>query len=436
MGKEVSCRISAFFLDLIKDKGLSPEILLKDIPYSVEHLHNKHERIDWQVYCQLLKNLRQIFSDEDFEEIGRSWAKSPIYRPLALLTRLLFGAGKSLKWTQAALQKLGGHFFSCIDFYLDEFGPSGFKVTLKVKDHYEFCREHFLFVKGAMNFVPGVGRYLSVNVKMQWIERGAIYENVLSNPIKTPSWPHKKILWLFSSRSVVQEIIEAYDALMERYQELEKAREELAHFSQRLIELREQERQRIANELHDDISGNLSTIALLGEALEDKLILSEEERKRIHEIPRIARTTAESMRDIVWFINPENDDMDKLLTKMRETANLMLETIDFNFTAPRTAISMETDLDFRRNLYLFYKECLQNIIKQSQAQKVEIEIMQRDNCLQLRLADDGVGFDTCREYSGNGLKNLQQRAKNMGGEIEIVSQIGNGTTIKLTVDIP
>lgn len=195
-------------------------------------------------------------------------------------------------------------------------------------------------------------------------------------------------------------------------------------------------RSRIASDLHDEIGSNLSSIALISQIVEGKLKLQPPLKIRMQEIPRIARLTAESMRDIVWFINPENDDIDKLLAKMRETANLMLETVGFTFTAPEKDISMETDLDFRRNLYLFYKECLQNIIKHSNSKKVRIEIQKKDKCLQLRVADDGIGFDASQEYGGSGLKNLQRRAADMGGEMQITSEIGKGTTIMLTANIP
>ncbi len=145
--------------------------------------------------------------------------------------------------------------------------------------------------------------------------------------------------------------------------------------------------------------------------------------------------TAESMRDIVWFIHPENDDMDKLLTKMRETANQMLEMQDFTFNIPEGGITLETDLNFRRNLYLIYKECLQNIIKHSRAKKVKIETSEENHCLKLRVCDDGVGFDTFKEYSGNGLKNLKRRAGQMGGQLDINSVKGKGTRVELVVKI-
>jgi signal transduction histidine kinase len=67
---------------------------------------------------------------------------------------------------------------------------------------------------------------------------------------------------------------------------------------------------------------------------------------------------------------------------------------------------------------------------------VEISIRKINNCLQLSLSDDGVGFDTQKVYSGNGLKNLRQRAETIGGELKIRSDHGKGTDIILKINIP
>lgn len=192
-------------------------------------------------------------------------------------------------------------------------------------------------------------------------------------------------------------------------------------------------RSRIASDLHDEIGSNLSSIALIGQVLQEKVKFPRQIRERLQEIPQIARLTAESMRDIVWFINPENDDWEKLLVKMRETVNMMLEMYDFNFNIPEEGITLEVDLNFRRNLFLIYKECLQNVIKHSRAQTVQIELRQENSGLILRVADDGVGFDSDREYSGDGLKNIRRRATDIGGKLKIFSEAGKGTTVTLTV---
>jgi signal transduction histidine kinase/ligand-binding sensor domain-containing protein len=199
---------------------------------------------------------------------------------------------------------------------------------------------------------------------------------------------------------------------------------------------KEQMRSRIASDLHDEIGSNLSSIALISHMLEEKVKLQQTFKVRLQDIQRIARLTAESMRDIVWFINPENDDMDKLLKKMRETANLLLEQTNFEFNMPGSGITFQGDLNFRRNLYLIYKESLQNIIKHAGATKIEINFQQSDHHLHLLIRDNGKGFNTQLSNSGNGLKNIQRRAGEMGAVIDIRSGDQKGTEISLSAEIP
>ena len=209
-------------------------------------------------------------------------------------------------------------------------------------------------------------------------------------------------------------------------------------FEQVLVREKEKEqiRSRIARDLHDEIGSNLGSIAILSQMLEDKYKMPLEMKKRLHEIPNIARATAEAMRDIIWFINPDNDDLDKLIAKMRTTANMMLESLAFKFKVNETSNQPDTDLNFRRNLFLLYKECLQNIIKHAQAKNVSICISLDDNSLQLKITDNGVGFDPEGIYSGSGLKNLRQRAEMLRGNLMIESDPGMGTRITLSINIP
>ncbi len=189
-------------------------------------------------------------------------------------------------------------------------------------------------------------------------------------------------------------------------------------------------RSRIASDLHDEIGSNLSSIAVISQMLRRRDKIEEKERQRLGDIYGISQQTAASMRDIVWFVNPENDSMEKLLAKMRETANMMLDHLEFTFQTPNQPLSLETDLNFRRNLFLMYKESLQNIVKHSQASSVEIEITEKEDVFILRVADNGVGFDVAKPNNGNGLRNFYTRAKASGGEIEILSKPGGGTEVK------
>ena len=113
------------------------------------------------------------------------------------------------------------------------------------------------------------------------------------------------------------------------------------------------------------------------------------------------------------FINPENDDMDKLIARMRETANIMLDQIGFEFHSPESGIDCECHLNYRRNLYLVYKEALQNIVWHSKATHVRIEISRKDQFITLRVADDGVGFDVATgdlELRGGGSDAVEDEA--------------------------
>jgi len=195
---------------------------------------------------------------------------------------------------------------------------------------------------------------------------------------------------------------------------------------------KEQMRSRIASDLHDEIGSNLSSIDLIGQVLHSKLTGANQHKRKLKDISQIARMTAESMREIIWFVNPKNDSMEKLIVKMRETANMMLNSIDFSFDAPRDGFPTETDINFRRNFYLIFKESLQNIIKHSQAKNVLIKILVDQNCISLCIKDDGIGFETSVDYPGQGVKNIVQRAKEMNSLVEIKSEKNKGTEIILT----
>ena len=198
----------------------------------------------------------------------------------------------------------------------------------------------------------------------------------------------------------------------------------------------EQMRGRIAGDLHDEIGSNLSSIIVLSETLERRLQPKGKEKQRLEQVRQIAMATAESMRDIVWFVNPMNDDMDKLLAKMRETANTMLSQVKLRFDIKRPDDAWQGDLNFRRNLFMFYKEALQNVLRHAQATDVLISIRQNKQMFRLEIQDDGVGFDVKTQFSGNGLKNFERRAAEMKASFRLKSKLGEGTSVILTKNIP
>ncbi len=194
-------------------------------------------------------------------------------------------------------------------------------------------------------------------------------------------------------------------------------------------------RSRISSDLHDEIGSNLSSIAISLQMLQSKKQLGESERRRLKEMYLVVQQSAQAMREIVWFVNPENDSLEKLFAKMRSTANFMLDNLDFSFEVPENTRFEDIELTFRRNLFLIFKECLNNIVKHARATHITISLLQSDGMFIMEVTDNGRGFDphTCAE--GNGLNNIRKRAADMNGSLQLTSAPGKGTVVRFTVPL-
>ncbi len=192
-------------------------------------------------------------------------------------------------------------------------------------------------------------------------------------------------------------------------------------------------RLRIAGDLHDEIGSNLSGIALEGDLAVRQSSLPAEVRSRLREMTMLARETSQSMRDIVWLINPEHDTFGDFLTKMRETADRMLIGMSHDFRTPDGMPGVSMSLETKRAIFLMYKEVLHNIVKHSRASRVCIETSIQDGRFHLKLRDDGIGFSKMNLIEGEGMKSLRRRASQAGGSMEITSEPGKGTTVEMEV---
>jgi two-component sensor histidine kinase len=202
----------------------------------------------------------------------------------------------------------------------------------------------------------------------------------------------------------------------------------------RLIAM-EQMRMRIADDLHDDVGTNLSSLVISSQLLERKLSLNEQEREHLQRIGNTAQRTQELMRDIVWMLNPTNDPMDDFIRKMKETASHILNDIPFTFRISGEPQHAKVDLSFKRNVFLFFKESLNNIASHSCATNVCIECVVNRHTFSLRIHDNGVGFDPALPHQGNGLRTLRTRAEHLGGAFAVESKPGEGTAVCLSIQI-
>jgi len=195
-------------------------------------------------------------------------------------------------------------------------------------------------------------------------------------------------------------------------------------------------REKVARDLHDDVGSTLTSINILSELARNGI---DENSPMVRDyLDRIGKNSSqmmESMDEIVWSIKPDNDQLHKIAARLREyTANVLEnQLINYTFDTDENIVQIKLDMEKRRNLFLIYKEVLNNLLKYASATEVNISIQYERNAIQLRIRDNGVGFDLnqCRE--GNGLYNIRARSEILGGKLEIISAPLKGTQILLTV---
>jgi two-component sensor histidine kinase len=205
----------------------------------------------------------------------------------------------------------------------------------------------------------------------------------------------------------------------------------------RIIELANV-RTRIASDLHDDIGANLTKISILSEVARQQLGNGEVEGdSSLAAIARISRESVASMGDIVWAINPERDHLIDLVRRMREHADevFTLRNIKLSFNAPLTNKTLKLGSDVRRDLLLIFKEAINNAVRHSDCSQVKVDFETDRSWLILQVVDDGIGFDPLAEGEGHGLLSMQRRAQRLGGEFELESSAGRGTTLKLRIPL-
>jgi len=198
-------------------------------------------------------------------------------------------------------------------------------------------------------------------------------------------------------------------------------------------------RTRLARDLHDDIGSSLSSISILSDMAGKNAYTNPEETQVIfNKISESSHKTMESMKDIVWTVNPENDTMDSLLTRMRIYASEILEPlgIDYHFKVGEEVENSKLVMEQRRNFYLIFKEAINNIAKYSGCSKVSITIYKSEEKIKMKVTDNGIGFNTINNANkGNGLKNMNERAHLMHGKFIIESIEGEGTIITLVFPV-
>ena len=193
------------------------------------------------------------------------------------------------------------------------------------------------------------------------------------------------------------------------------------------------ERQRISSEMHDDIGAGLSGIKLLTEMTKGK-VKDTAASSAVEKIYESVGDISAKMKEVIWSLNTENDQLSSLISYIQRQARQWLENYpcELNIIIPEKIPAVEIDGESRRNIFLTVKEAVHNIIKHSGANKININIT-CDEQLIISISDNGRGMDVGENINtGNGLKNMKRRIHQLNGKFFIQNSEG----VKLIFAIP
>lgn len=195
-------------------------------------------------------------------------------------------------------------------------------------------------------------------------------------------------------------------------------------------------RNNIAKDLHDEIGSTLTSIKILSEVSEKNLYKDQFKTSEfLQKITEQSASAQQGISDIVWALKPENDKLENMVIRMREYVAQTLESknIQTVINIDEQVLAKTLDTGQRRDFFLIFKEAINNIAKYAVAAKVHISLEKKGNDLLMKITDDGIGFDTARQTSSSGLKNMRSRAQTLKGHLHIESANEKGTLVTLVI---
>lgn len=204
-------------------------------------------------------------------------------------------------------------------------------------------------------------------------------------------------------------------------------------------------RNKIAQDLHDSVGSTLSSISVYSQVAK---IYNEQHKMNdltgtLEKISQASGEMISEISDTVWAINPRNDHMETILQRMESFARPLLasQEIRFHFNYEEAVKQVNLEMTKRKNLYLIFKETINNSIKYAGSKNIWVNISLHKNELILEMKDDGKGFSanepgSKNSLAGNGLQNMRRRATEMKGSCIIDSAPGQGTMVLLRFPIP
>ncbi len=193
-----------------------------------------------------------------------------------------------------------------------------------------------------------------------------------------------------------------------------------------------QQKSMIARGLHDDLGASISSISMYAEVALQRMPANTNAQLPLNNIQDTAHQISSNLKDIIWFINPQNETFEKLVDRIRQYAEpICLEkNILFALQYDKHPMFAHLSVNDKKNIYLIIKEAINNALKYAMARHINIHFQYLQKSIRIVIQDDGNGFPE-NTKQGNGIHNMYARALELKGSLHIASK--HGTTITLTI---
>jgi len=200
----------------------------------------------------------------------------------------------------------------------------------------------------------------------------------------------------------------------------------------------EQERARIAHDLHDELGSGITEIGMLAARAKSASAPDEKRNKHLEQMGGRAREMVTALDEIVWAMNPAHDSLASLVSYFCLYADrfLGLANITWRLEGPPASAELVVDSRHRHQLFLVFKEALTNVVRHSGAAEVSLGIQVEQGELRLIIADNGRGLPlNTRTGEMDGVNNMRSRIEKLGGRFEIGGEAGKSTIVRVQVPL-
>ena len=198
------------------------------------------------------------------------------------------------------------------------------------------------------------------------------------------------------------------------------------------------ERARIARDMHDEIGGKLARLSVIGEMMANGSTSGGSQLPQIRELTRGVREAAGELEQIIWSVDPRHDTLDGVAHRVYQFAEeYFADTpIECHFGELPAIPEVAMDPEDRADLIAAFRESITNVLKHSGARQVEISVHMDGGIFEIRVSDDGCGMDPSATDAspGNGITNMRTRMRKIGGDLAVESAPGQGATLRFRLN--